>query len=260
MMGMENKDTIGRGDAKQDYLRVACALQDMLRGGTGGTGDGAADGLTEILEVAAEEFGIERDDRITCTYRRKKYRKISREMSTMSREKSIMSGEKATEVCDHSYNDHQELESPNPEIWGALPRELLHMVFARLPVHEIVSLQFLSKEWRQIVSSADFHRVCNEVYPKLVCFISRDQHYRFWVRVLDHLGKWHIHQIVVAHPGVDWTAPPVSTLKVACEDGGLVCSFTSLNFRSLEQECTSDSVLDCCESTDEDISPFASFV
>jgi hypothetical protein len=139
-----------------------------------------------------------------------------------------MSGGRVKEGCEHSCSDIKELMNPNPKLWGALPGELLQMVFAHLPVHEISRLQFLSKEWRQIVSSPDFHRVRNEVYPKLVCFITRVQHGAVWVRVLDRLHKWHCYELLVRHPDVDWTAAPAPNMFVACEDGGLVCFVSNM--------------------------------
>jgi hypothetical protein len=210
----------GSGGANQDYLRVTSVLLDRLRDARAGAGDRPASALAEILEVAAQEFGIEK------------------ETSICSARVEITSGR-----CTHSCSDHT--EPMNPNLWGNLPQEILQNVFAHLPLGEISCLKLLSKEWRQIVSSADFQRVCSEVYPKLVCLLTRDrgardEHNLFWVRVMDHSQKWHTYEIHVAG---DLLGELVSAeiglstrMYPACEDQGWVCFATGVHLSSKKKK------------------------
>lgn len=145
----------------------------------------------------------------------------------------------------------------NPNLWGNLPQEILQNVFAHLPLGEISCLKLLSKEWRQIVSSADFQRVCSEVYPKLVCLLTRDrgargEHNLFWVRVMDHSQKWHTYGIHVAGDllGELVSAEIGSRMYPACEDQGWVCFATGGAFKFKEEESASEFLLQRCEPLD----------
>lgn len=124
--------------------------------------------LTEILEIAAEEFGIERDDH----------------SESKNRRKEAMDSERVKSACEHSCGDHTKLM--NPGLWETLPRELLQLVFARLPVDEIGSLQFLNTDWQKtILADSEFHRACNEVHRKMVCLITGANNYDFfWARMI----------------------------------------------------------------------------
>lgn len=68
---LEGKDLVcandGGDDAAWNYLRVALLLEEKLW-------DAVGPALTEILEIAAQEFGIEKDDH----YESMKRREISR--------------------------------------------------------------------------------------------------------------------------------------------------------------------------------------
>lgn len=200
----------GSGGANQDYLRVTTVLLDRLRDARAGAGDRPASALAEVLEVAAQEFGIER------------------ETSICSARVEITSGR-----CTHSCSDHTELMNPN--LWGNLPQEILQNVFAHLPLGEISCLTLLSKEWRQIVSSDDFQRTCSEVHPKLVCLLTSNRvRNLFWVRVMDHSQKWHTYEIRVAGDLLGDLIP--TRMYPPCEDQGWVCFATGVHSSSKKKK------------------------
>jgi len=198
---MEDEGT--NADTKQHYLRVASALRDRLQNGEARTGDEAS-ALMEVLEIAAKEFRIEREDQGRGEVKR---------------------------VCQHSCGYHA--EPMNPGLWETLPRELLPLVFGHLPIDTISHMQILNKEWqRTITTDSEFHRVCNEVYPSMICLISKCRFNHFWVRVLDtKRWKWHTYGIVAGRPAVDWRSCK-AIMTAACEDGGLLCFVTSWNMES----------------------------
>ena len=115
-----------------------------------------------------------------------------------------------------------------------MPSDLLHLVFAHLPVDEISHLRVLNKEWMQIMSKPDseFYRHCDAVQPKMMCVLAKDSltSNKFWVRVCDlKRGTWRRYEIIVGYPEyLIWT--------LACEDEGLVCFVTHVNFVSWKRD------------------------
>lgn len=82
----------------------------------------------------------------------------------------------------------------------------------------------------EVIPLADFHRLCSEVYPTMVCLITKYLHNLFWVGVLHYLQEWQTFKIRVTSPCYscyldDWGEDP----RDACEDEGSVCFVTRWN-------------------------------
>lgn len=202
----------GSRERKPTYLQIASLLHETLLEARAGVGDGANPTLTQILEFAAQEFGIERDEDAATVQPHAKKAK---------RGKAVQPPQL---TCDHSCCHHSELMNPNP--WSALPPDLLQLVFVRLPVDEISHLQLLSKDWKRTLANpgSEFYRNCAEVQPKMLCLITRDSSTKnkFWVRVLDVRSEWRTYRIVAGYPEYLHWAPE-------CADGGLICFAAHLN-------------------------------
>lgn len=112
----------------------------------------------------------------------------------------------------------QHHEVMNPNLWSSLTKELLHLVFARLPVGGILRLRCLCTQWKRNVETggSEFLRVCEEAYPRLFGHISSARRNGdFWVRVFDSgRDKWSAFKICLE-------SEPLEMMN-AC-DGGLVC-------------------------------------
>lgn len=63
--------------------------------------------------------------------------------------------------CPHVCESHHEMM--DPALWKKLPESLVELIFARLPLHNVIQLQSLSKSWRYTVRySKPFH---NTLFP-----------------------------------------------------------------------------------------------
>lgn len=173
-----------------DLRQVAQSLRDELDAFLAGTAE--APGMRTILKCAAEHMHVAEKDRTSCTQRQT--------------------------ICEHSCPEHKEVMSP--AVWGALPKDLLQIVFARLPLAAISRLKCLSKEWKASIETAhsDFCQVCEAINPKssfALVTTDGDQHGVFWVRVFDmKANRWHEFEFS--------SGDRYCVAATAC-DGGLVC-------------------------------------
>ncbi|KAG0612455.1 hypothetical protein M758_6G029100 [Ceratodon purpureus] len=109
----------------------------------------------------------------------------------------------------------------NPFLWGeVLPLELKQLIFARLPLPQIKSLRFLSKEWNRSVTSPGslFRQICAEAStPTFALITPGDRDGTFYVHAYDPKlrNRWHV---------VKYTAPVNRQHVTICAcDGGLAC-------------------------------------
>lgn len=63
----------------------------------------------------------------------------------------------------------------NPVLWRTLPKELLLLVFAYLPVPDIIRLRSLSREWRRDMATVNsgINKACDEASSTMVAGFSR---------------------------------------------------------------------------------------
>ena len=118
-----------------------------------------------------------------------------------------------------SSSEHSCLCAPmEPALWSTLPNELLHQIFARLPLPQIIRLQCLSTEWEWNLTSEDseFTRTCSEANPKIFAMVAEGHTYgSVSVRLYDiKANRWHS----IVYP---YHLYHVDTLCAG--DGGLVC-------------------------------------
>lgn len=227
MAGEGNNATVEETDSARacsvvNYLEVARILQAKLH--NLGTSVGEASELRMILESAAEEFGVPGDDHgSSCSG------PTANKRTRMPQSVDAV-GEEATCTCRHVCAEHEELMNPN--LWERLPRDVLQIVFARLPLPDISRLHCLSRAWRMTMATldsednalhSDFFTVCGEAYPRLFAFIKPFGSARvaFKITVFDvKSNKWHTSRIVLGHGQVMETT--------SASDGGLVCFISSL--------------------------------
>ncbi|KAG0617813.1 hypothetical protein M758_4G017000 [Ceratodon purpureus] len=124
-------------------------------------------------------------------------------------------------ICKRSCPEHKEVMSP--ALWGALPKDLLQIVFAHLPLADFSRLRCLSEEWRDSIETphSEFIQVCKAVISThtnsfaLISTDKDDMYGVFWVRVFDmKANRWHEFEFD--------SEKKYCVALVAC-DGGLVC-------------------------------------
>lgn len=191
-----------------NYRDVAVLLEGRLRGLL--AGDSAPSDLRAVLEIAALEFGIRHVD------------------SSKRRKAAEGSGGEFNEdpSCSHICNEHAEVKN-----WGSLPRDLLHLVFAHLPVGDILHLRCLSKEWKRALvttKGSPFIRVCDEVHPKMVAFIRKLGNNSvpgkvYLLRVFDvKTNSWHALQFSLSTPEASYKYLKIRWRVMISHHGGLV--------------------------------------
>jgi hypothetical protein len=122
-------------------------------------------------------------------------------------------------TCKHFCAHHTSLM--DPAVWRNLPEEVMQMVFARLPMLQIVSLQCLSKAWRWNVTAVEsgFRRLSAGLQKPNVFALADEAIHDIGVlsiKMFDvEAQKWH---------GFEMTLQPefACDTMAAC-DGGLVC-------------------------------------
>ena len=118
-------------------------------------------------------------------------------------------------VCAHSCLEKGVLM--NSGLWGSLPKEVLQLVFARLPVVAIKRLRCVSKEWKVNIDTpgSEFRKACEEASTKTfaLVYMDPDDDDRLWARVFDKdSNRWHVFRI----NDEPW-------VQIIAADGGLVC-------------------------------------
>ncbi|KAG0578385.1 hypothetical protein KC19_4G019000 [Ceratodon purpureus] len=192
-----------------DSLKAAQSLRDKLDAFIAGTAE--ASGMKSILEFAAQHVPVAEKDHTSC--------------------KQIQT------TCGHSCPQHKEVMSP--ALWGALPKDLLQIVFARLPLADISRLRCLSKEWKTSIETAhsEFNQVCEAINSRnsfALITTDGDQHGIFWVRVFDmNANRWH---------EFEFESGDKYCVALVAHDGGLVC-LLSLPFESRFSDGSSKPVI-----------------
>lgn len=80
-----------------------------------------------------------------------------------------------------------------PGLWRTLPKELLQLVFARVPVPKINQLRCLSREWRlSLYTGSNFMWACAEAGPKIFETITEHCQGLISVWLYDiRANRWH---------------------------------------------------------------------
>ena len=118
-------------------------------------------GLRQVLEFAAEEFGIE------CVHDSKRRKGLTLREDAEGNLRDV--GE--AQSCLHLCGNHKEVMLPG--LWATLPHDMLKLVFAHLPLNDIRSLRCLFSDWEKTLVSgdSDFLRVCDEVHPRMFALV-----------------------------------------------------------------------------------------
>jgi hypothetical protein len=124
-------------------------------------------------------------------------------------------------TCKHLCAHHTALM--DPAVWRNLPEEVVQMVFARLPLHQIVRLQCLSKAWRWKVTAAEsgFRRLCASAglqKPNMFALADEALHGMgiVSIKLFDaEAHKWHVFEMTLQ--------PQFYCETMSACDGGLVC-------------------------------------
>jgi hypothetical protein len=122
-------------------------------------------------------------------------------------------------TCKHFCAHHTSLM--DPAVWRNLPEEVLQMVFARLPLLQIVSLKCLSKAWRWNVTAVEsgFRRLCAGLQKPNVFALADEAIHSIGVldiKMFDvEAQKWHKFEMTLQ--------PQFFCETMAACDGGLVC-------------------------------------
>lgn len=100
-----------------------------------------------------------------------------------------IAGKGQMSVCKHICEHHAEVV--DPWVWGNLPRELVELVFAKLPLPRIIELRKCSKGMpRMICNTSDFREACSESHPVLFGLLGWDAHHEsLGTRLLDVKSK-----------------------------------------------------------------------
>jgi len=119
-----------------------------------------------------------------------------------------------------------------PSLWGTLSNELLHLVFALLPIVRIGQLRVLSKEWKKDIDCKDskFNQAVFDVtvHHNIFALLPRIN----FGRISDfgniyniQVDKWHSYKVstVLSLDGVDGGYKASTVLSLDGADGGLVC-------------------------------------
>lgn len=111
-------------------------------------------------------------------------------------------------------------------LWKALPKELLLLVLARLPVPDITRLRCLSKEWNRDMGTvnSEINQACDEASPTMVACLGRVDNYlskEYLVSVCD-LSKPSSPYSYRLYPGSPMSLEEGWHAMCAC-DGGLAC-------------------------------------
>lgn len=120
------------------------------------------------------------------------------------------------QVCRHICIHHPEMIDPG--LWSKLSEDLVGLVFARLPIPQIIELRKCSTAWSSLSETSSFKRSFAEANPNLFGLLGWDNDLEtFRTRMFDAKSKeWH---------GVELTFPLENGYMdawYAC-DGGLVC-------------------------------------
>jgi hypothetical protein len=168
-----------------------------------------------------------------------------------SRMAKRIAGKGQMSVCKHICEHHAEVV--DPWVWGNLPRELVELVFAKLPLPRIIELRKCSKGMpRMICKTSDFRGACSESHPVLFGLLGWDAHHEsLGTRLLDVKSKeWlfvelaglpgavsttrcepaHYCRWIDSMPDDDWNHVYMNSM-FAC-DGGLVCFVPSKHLAS----------------------------
>ena len=210
------------------YLDIARVLLRKLHDLKAGDSDSID--IRQVLEIAAEEFGIEADE---CVHNRKRKKTSLREDAEVS-----VGDVGEAQSCLHFCENHKEVMFPG--YWGTLPHEILRPIFAHLPLNDIRRLSCLSHDWKKSMVSrdSDFFRPCDEAHPRMFAIIrkilknglgfnGRDIENLFLVRVFDTKSNtWHDIKISTENQEAGYGLVP-SYRAMLCEDGGLLLFCTS---------------------------------
>jgi len=111
-----------------------------------------------------------------------------------------------------------------PSLWGTLPKELLHLVFAHLSITGIGQLRALSKEWKKNIDCKDseFNHVFDATtHLNMFVLLSWRQFLGFGDIYDMQVDRWHAYEM-------DEILERVETWHGA--DGGLVCYIPKRTF------------------------------
>lgn len=148
------------------------------------------------------------------------------------------SGQTATmeEQAAHQEAVSRDSNCMNPVLWGTLPRELLLLVLARLPVREMSRLRCqLSKDWTM---SHNFNRVCDDANPKMGAQITHvGRASEFSVRIFDYSKcAWlYMYRFHLRHQGHSLGRRNV--WKPMASDGGLFCFVSAWKYTEAHPMC-----------------------
>lgn len=88
--------------------------------------------------------------------------------------KATRAAVKGEVICKHSCEHHPEVV--DPRLWRKLPQELVELVFAKLPLPQIIQLCESSKAWLTMTKSANFGEACSRRYPQLFGLLGWNPH------------------------------------------------------------------------------------
>lgn len=109
----------------------------------------------------------------------------------------------------------------NSSLWTTLPRELVILVLARLPLPEIPRLRCLSSEWKTSMAAihSEFNQACDEANPKMIALLFGTYvPNRKWIRIFDLTKRrWYACQFRIGdEENIRWH-------MMDAYDRGLVC-------------------------------------
>lgn len=215
-----------------NYLEMARVLLRRLHDLEAGD---SCTGLRQVLEFAAEEFGIE------CVHDSKRRKGLTLREDAEGNLRDV--GE--AQSCLHLCGNHKEVMLP--DLWATLPHDMLKLVFVHLPLNDIRSLRCLSSDWEKTIVSgdSDFLRVCDEVHPRIFAlvrkkhilegeiFVNEPGNDLYLVRVFDAKSNaWHTMQIFTGHSEAGYGHLVPRWSGMGCEDGGLVLFYLEAHVRA----------------------------
>lgn len=117
--------------------------------------------------------------------------------------------------CPHVCEAHPEMM--DPALWKKLPEYLVELIFARLPLHNIVQLQSLSRYWRFAVRlSKPFQKTCSEFGAQRFALVTSNQCRDCKIHFCDvKEKKWSLKTMDAVSNGF-WASPVIAA-------GGLLC-------------------------------------
>jgi hypothetical protein len=112
----------------------------------------------------------------------------------------------------------------DPTLWRKLPEYLVELIFARLPLNNVVQLQSLSKDWRYVVKMLKlFHKSCSEFSAPRSTLVTSNQCHDCKIRFCDvKEKKWWLKMMDTVSYGF-WASPVIAAGCLLCiEDKQLV--------------------------------------